>query len=282
MRSVCRRLQISPQSFYKRLKLESMRKDEECQIINLAYKVREDHPQMSARKMYKLIQPESMGRDKFEQLCYRNGLKLIPKKSYYKTTDSNGTKYFKNHLEDKQLTGVNQAWVSDISYYRINNKFYYLTFIMDLYSREIIGYNCSDKLYTEKTTIPALKMAIKKTGCHGDVIIHSDGGGQYYSKEFLKLTKNMTNSMCKIVYDNAHAERLNGTIKNEYLHPFDPKNYIELKSDLKRAVILYNESRPHNSLGSLTPKQYGSTSKKTMKVNYNNMVKNLTKTVNLI
>ena len=110
----------------------------------------------SARKMYTLIDPVFLGRDKFEELCFSNGYRLERKKSYQRTTNSLGVTRFENHLSTKKLTGINQAFVSDITYYRIEEKFYYLTFIMDLFSRQILGYSASSNLLTENTTIPAL------------------------------------------------------------------------------------------------------------------------------
>ena len=99
----------------------------------------------------------------------------------------------------------------------MGESFYYLTFITDLFSRRILGYIASKTLLTEYTTIPAIQMALKergKTKIPG-LIIHSDGGGQYYSKAFGKITKaaGMKNSMGKSVYENPHAEGINGIIK---------------------------------------------------------------------
>src|SRR6185369_4092064 len=113
------------------------------------------------------------------------GFKLKLKRNPQRTTNSLGVTRFKNHLQAKELTGINQAWVSDITYYRIANKFYYLTFIMDQYSRLIVGYSASKTLCTCDTTVPALKMAkrSRKGAALDGLILHSDGGGQYYSKE---------------------------------------------------------------------------------------------------
>ena len=90
-------------------------------------------------------------------------------------------------------------------------------------------------------------------------IIHSDGGGQYYSKEFKTLTGKlgMRNSMTEEkVYENSHAERLNGTIKNDYLYPYQPKNRESLTRAHKKAIWMYNNEKPHDSLNGLTPAQY--------------------------
>ena len=92
--------------------------------------------------------------------------------------------------------------------------------------------------------------------------MHSDGGGQYYCKEFKSLTKevDMINSMTEEkVYENAHAERLNGIIKNNYLYPYAPTDLTSLKKLLDKAVLMYNTGKPHKALGKLTPKSFKDT-----------------------
>lgn len=229
-------------------------------MVSIMHDVREDHPKMGAKAMYKLLQPKSVGRAKFRQIYNESGFKLHQVKNYKITTDSQGTKFFDNLIEGYELTGVNQIYVSDITYYELSKKFYYLTFIMDLYSRRIRGFSASKTMLTAYTTIPALKMAIqglKREQTKG-IIIHSDGGGQYYSKKFQKLTKRaeMRNSMGKTVYENLHAERVNGTIKNDYIKYYAPKSYKQLQRELKRAVKMYNEQRPHQSLNWMSPRAY--------------------------
>ncbi len=89
--------------------------------------------------------------------------------------------------------------------------------------------------------------------------MHSDGGGQYYCNEFKALTKSleMVNSMTEEkVYENSHAERLNGIIKNNYLYPYGPTNMNSLKRLLDKAVLMYNTGKPHKALGKLTPSNF--------------------------
>jgi len=229
--------------------------EEQQQLLPLIAQIREDHPRMSAREIYRLIQPRQLGRDRFIAFCFHNGYKLEVKRSFHRTTDSTGVIRFDNLIAGWEFTGVNQAWVSDITYYRIGERFYYLTFITDLFSRRITGYNASDNLMTEYTTLPALKMALKQRKPPEGLILHSDGGGQYYSKAFLSLTANykIKNSMCESVYENPYAERINGTIKNYYLIPYNPQDFNQLKQMLKKAVDMYNLYRPHKSLNGLSP-----------------------------
>lgn len=218
------------------------------------------HPRMSSRMMYGLISPVHLGRDRFEAFCFDNGFKVSMKRSFHRTTNSLGVTRFTNLLEGKRVTGVNQFWVSDITYYRIGEKFYYITFILDLYSRFIVGHSVSEDLSTEQTTLAALQMAIETGRPLQGLIFHSDGGGQYYCKEWLKLTRHhqMKNSMCESVYENAHAERLNGTIKNDYLIPYGIDSFVELITNTKKAIWKYNCERPHQSIGKISPYEFES------------------------
>lgn len=252
---------ISKQSFHQHLNREMSFLEEASQLLVLIIQIRADHPRMSSRQMYRLLAPTHMGRDRFEAFCFTNGFKISVKRAYHRTTNSWGVTRFENLLVDYEFTGVNQVWVSDITYYRIGEKFYYLTFILDLYSRFIVGHSASKNLLTTHTTIPALRMALRKRKGVKKLIIHSDGGGQYYCKDWLHLTNEnqIRNSMCESVYENAHAERINGIIKNDYLLYYSPLNYNQLITMTTKAVMKYNYERPHQSLGNVSPDQYEKT-----------------------
>jgi transposase InsO family protein len=264
-------------------------------LIPIVDQVREDHPRMALRYLYKLIKPRTMGRDAFEDTFSQLGYKVRVERNYRRTTNSTGVIHFDNLIKDWELTGVNQVWVSDITYYQMNDRFYYLTFITDLYSRKILGASSSRSLRTEQTTIPALKEAFKtrKAIKFPGTIIHSDGGGQYYSKKFLALTNHaeMVNSMGKAAYENPHAERLNGVIKNNYLIPYGPTSAIGLTKALKKAVKKYNSEKPHSALNGRSPDSFEriihkSTAihkeKRSKKEKYNNSNNSILKTVNTI
>lgn len=256
--------QMSKQSFHQKLKRRETGLDKAKQVLFLVNEVRKDHPRMAVREIYFKLQPQCMGRDKFEQFCFERGYRVKKQKNFRITTDSRGVTRFPNLIRDIEVTSVNQVLVSDITYYEMFGRFYYITLIMDLYNREVIGSSASKSLRTEDTTLPALQMAIKNRGKSAlkGAIIHSDGGGQYYSDEFKKLTKSlkMTNSMTEEnVYENSHAERLNGTVKNSYLYCYAPETFKDLEKELKRAVYMYNNEKPHHALKRMTPVQYRTT-----------------------
>lgn len=254
-------MSVSKQSFSQML----VRRKRQLSTANRALypvdEIRKDHPRMSVREIYFKIRPLGIGRDKFETYCFARGYRVKKIKNYRRTTDSRGVTRFPNLIKEMEVTAVNQVLVSDITYYDLHEKSYYITLIMDLFNREVIGYSASKSLRTEDTTLPALELAILSRGKAAlkGAIFHSDGGGQYYANDFKKATKalKMSNSMTEeTVYENAHAERLNGTIKNSYLYEYAPSTFEELKKELKRAVFMYNNEKPHLALKRMSPVQY--------------------------
>lgn len=246
---------ICRQSFHNWLDNQLHKKEMYGQLLPLIREIRVEHPGMSSRVMYHLLNPDKIGRDKFIEWSNNQGFRLERKRNPIRTTNSLGVTRFKNKVKGLIINRANQVWVSDITYYRIGERFYYITFIMDNYSKKIVGFHCSRSLKTQHTTIPALLMALKKYDNKKSLILHSDGGGQYYSKAFIEITKqaNIINSMTEENAENNHAERINGTIKNQYLSYYMPTNFKELTTQVKRAVNNYNKERPHQSLGMRFP-----------------------------
>jgi transposase InsO family protein len=151
--------------------------------------------------------------------------------------------------------------VSDITYFHVLGRFYYLTFLMDLCSRRIVGFNVADSLRAEHA-LAALQMALTLRGVsdyHQTLIHHSDRGSQYIANEYTDTleTYGIECSMCDDVFENAHCERVNGTIKNQYLAYWqkDIRSEAHLHSFVARAVKTYNDECLHSSLG-MTPRAY--------------------------
>ncbi len=251
---------ISKQSFHKYHNRLLVKLQEEAYLRVMIEQIRQDHPTMGCRDMYYKICPETIGRDAFEDFCRQEGYMLASSKSYRRTTDSSGVIRFDNLTANLELTSADQLWVSDITYFELIDRFYYLTFITDAFTKRILGFSVSDRLLTEVTSLTALKMAIKTRGKEKltGLIFHSDGGGQYYDKNFLNLTCHyeIQNSMCKYAWENPYAERINGIIKNNYLKHRQINTYEELKKQVDRAVKLYNNDKPHKSLNRLTPVEF--------------------------
>jgi transposase InsO family protein len=253
-------LGISKQGIHQMLERRMHSYEIEAYVIKLASQIRRDHPTMSCRAMYYKLKPPQLGRDKFESLCYQLGFMSERVKNPYRTTDSSGVVRFENLLDGFTPTYSDQAYCSDITYYELGSRFYYITFVIDCYSRVILGHSVSITLTTEHTTLAALIMAVKVRGgkIPEGVIFHSDGGGQYYDKSFLAFTKahGMRNSMCELAYQNGKAERINGVIKNNYLRHYPIKTFTELIKCVDRSVRLYNSEKPHKALNYRTPLEF--------------------------
>lgn len=262
MNALYKSIGISKQSFHQQEDKWIKKCSEEQQLLLIIFQLRKDHPTMGARDMYHKIQPEYMGRDAFERFCKLENLTVRRIRNHRITTDSSGVIRFENLIEHLIITRLNQVWQSDITYFEVNGMFYYITFIIDLFSRRIVGYHTSKRLTTEQTTMPGLLMAIKtrkrQAMSMSELILHSDGGGQYYAKEFLKITRqhNILNSMCKHPWENAFAERINGIIKNNYLIHKPINSFEDLVKEVDRSVELYNTDKPHSSLQKKTPIEF--------------------------
>lgn len=223
---------------------------------------RKNHPDMGVREIYFKMRPSGIGRDAFEIFCRKHGYMRKTLRNYTKTTDSSGVERFPNHMAAIKdfIDSPNQLWQSDICYIEIGNRFFYITLIQEAFLKIIVGHSASDCLSTEATTLVALRMAIKRNRKYGlkGLVFHSDGGGQYYDKEFLKLTGKHTiiNSMCEYPWENGMAESLNNVIKNKYLIYRNISSLEELQLELDRTVSMYNQDKPHSSLQRKTPLEF--------------------------
>ncbi len=232
---------------------------EQATLEVLIFQLRGDHPTMGSRDMYYKLQPQTLGRDAFEQFCKELNLTRQKPLKRWKTTDSRGVVRFENLLKDLKITRINQAYQCDITYFEINGVFYYITLITDCFSKRIVGHSVSKRLFTEQTTLPALRKAIRTRRKDGltlrGAIFHSDGGGQFYAEKFIELTskEELKNSMCKYPWENGIVERLNGVMKNNYLHHWSIESFAQLVKAVDRFVQLYNNEKPHAKLKRMTP-----------------------------
>lgn len=225
--------------------------------LGLMIETREIHPGMGLRTMYEMHLPEGIGRDQFIALGLQEGFRLKAVEKFVRTTYSVKSNRYRNLLVGKQFTDVNQVWSSDITYLYCLDRFYYIVMIMDVYSRRIVGYSIADNMRAENT-LAALKMALALRGIsnyHHRLIHHSDKGSQYVSDIYTDTLQDygIEISMCDEVYENTHIERLNDTIKNQYLNRRNISNEHQLKREVAKTMDTYNTKRPHQSLNDMTP-----------------------------
>ena len=207
---------------------------------------------------------EPIGRDQFVDIINEYGLKVRLKVRKPRTTDStHGLPTYQNIIKDFIPAAPNQLWVSDITYITIwldeyTYIFCYLSLILDGYTEEIIGWSVGPTL---ETTYPveALRMALKRIEGKTNInlIHHSDRGCQYASSEYVRLLQehgiHISMTETGDPKDNAQAERINNTMKNELLKGMRFTNIEEVKAAVARAVDFYNKERPHMSIDMKTP-----------------------------
>jgi putative transposase len=250
---------ISRQSHAQSLAREKVLEQKVESYIGFIEQIREFHPGMGLRKMYEQFNPEGIGRDAFIALGLEYGFRLRVLKNPVRTTYSVKNNRYQNLLTNKRFTDVNQIWASDIFYFPLNDRHYYVVLILDVYSRRIVGYQVADNMRAQNN-IAALQMALKCRGVDDykqKLIHHSDRGSQYISNDYTSLLEdyNIQISMCIDVLENAHMERANGIIKNDYLNRWPIRNFNQLRTKLKDAVENYN-NRAHSSLENLTPLEF--------------------------
>ena len=226
----------------------------DSKIANLVLEVdelRKAHPGCGVEKIYYTLKPDFIGRDRFIETFMALGYRIKKRKNYRRTTFSSKL-YYPNLIKGLIINKPSSIWQSDITYIAVGGRFYYAVFIIDVYTRNIVGYQVSDHMRAT-ANINALKMALK--GHEPPEIHHSDRGSQYVCKEYISILKNENSkiSMGLSAQDNAYAERINKTIKEEYLDYWMPISFSQLKACVKKAVSNYNGRRAHNNLGKKSP-----------------------------
>ena len=257
---------ISRQAYHVHQTKEQQTLEKHSRIIQDVLAIREKHPRMGSRKLHNILSPKwqkegiKIGRDALFNLLANHKLLIRRRKRNPAARYSRQLfNKYQNLMKDQVIFQSNQVWVSDITYWKVNNKFLYIFLITDAYSRKIVGYTISENLKVDNLR-KCLNMAISqvKSPIKG-LIHHSDRGIQYCNKFYLKEleTHGIQVSMADKgkSLDNALAERINGVLKHEYLFHLNIKNAQEAKVAFDQVVRLYNTKRPHLSCGMHTPEQ---------------------------
>jgi len=266
---------ISRQAHYQSLQRSFQEEQKAALYLRMMEQCREIHPGMGLRTMYEMLHPEGIGRDTFIALGLQEGFRLKSIEKQTRTTYSVKSSRYSNLLGGIEFTDINELWSSDITYFFCLEQFFYIVFIMDVYSRRIIGYSIADNMRAENN-LTALEMALQTRSIEDYkqcLIHHSDKGTQYASDGYTEMLEQygIRISMCNEVYENTHIERVNDTIKNQYLKRMEINNRKELKQKLDEVIKTYNEARPHQSIKKMSPIQYEKYLKEIKKENRNKM-----------
>ena len=196
------------------------------------------------------------------RLLREDNLLCLRRRAFVSTTDSKHQfATYPNLARTLVLTDINQLWVADITYIRLQRQFIYLAALLDAYSRRCIGWALARYL-DARLSLAALQMALQtRRFTAGQLIHHSDRGVQYACHDYVRVLQQhqIRISMSRIgnPYDNAKAERFMRTLKYEEVYLNDYDTFAEVMVSVEHFIeAVYNRKRLHSALGYLPPAEF--------------------------
>lgn len=249
-----------PRCSYYRLRRPAEPDSEEQELIDALHRLCEDNPCYGYRRICVEVRKTIPGvnHKRVLRLMRQHGLLVLPRRRFVPTTDSNHRlRIYENLIKHRRLTGINQVWVSDITYIAYGTLFAYLAVVLDAYSRKVVGWKVSRHVDTA-LTLGALEMALQTRELPDGLIHHSDRGVQYASQAYVQrlLEHDIAISMSAPgnPYENAKAESFMKTIKTEEVYRNEYDSFEEVEASIGYYIEeIYNTRRLHSAIGYTSP-----------------------------
>lgn len=262
---VCSVLGVSRKGYDKWLQRKPAQDPFEMKVRNEMQKIALEFPRYGYRRMTEALKRMEFEVNRKRVLRLMRQDNLLCTKRLFKPVTTNSSHSFKiypNLAKGMKVTGLNQLWVSDITYIRLPQEFIYLAAIIDVFSRMCIGWEL-DRSLDAQFTVNALHMALKarKRMDLSGLVHHSDQGVQYASDEYVDILEEhgirISMSRKANPYDNAFMESFIKTLKYEEVYLCEYESFNEAHANIKRFIEdVYNRKRLHSGIGYLPPEEF--------------------------
>ena len=260
---MCQLAQVSRASFYRSLQ-EREPDREEMELRAAIQQIFLEHRRRYGyRRITKELRRQGMivNRKRVERLMQTDNLLAVQRRAFVVTTNSHHDfEVYLNLASRLKLTGLNQLWVADITYIRLQKEFVYLAVILDAFSRKVVGW-ALDRTLAASLPKAALEMAIAERQPGPGLVHHSDRGVQYASAEYGAVLQQhgIVPSMSRPAnpYDNASCESFFKTLKREEIYANEYRDLDHLRANIEEFIDrYYNPRRLHSALGYRPPNEF--------------------------
>jgi len=260
---LCALAQVSRAGFYRWRHATPAEEDGDIDLRDEIQKIALEWPCYGWRRMTAELRRRgwTVNHKRVRRMMREDNLLCLRRRKFVVTTDSNHSRpVYPNLAGELVLTGLNQLWVADITYIRLEREFVYLAVVIDAFSRRVIGW-ALDRTVEDELTLAALRMALEARRPSPGLVHHSDRGSQYASGDYTDLLKThgcqISMSHQASPWENGGCESWMKTLKYEEVYRQEYRSLGEARGSIERFIEkVYNQKRLHSALDYCPPAEF--------------------------